>query len=126
MRAEELRIGNWYTSVKFGNSVQCELVDLYELCANSQGAFNNPPIDDMFKPIPTTKEWLKDFGFKVSYYGGQGNDGYTAKIKNMSLFSQKGDIYNWVIDGYSFVTIKYVHQLQNLYFALHEEELIKL
>ncbi len=117
MKATELRIGNWFNSVKFNTPVQCTLSDLYDLCANSEGAYNNPPIDDMFEPIPLTEEWLIKFGFKV-----EPDDDFTIWQKGQleGLYDFKDGTYEY---NSTVLEIKYVHQLQNLYFALTGEEL---
>jgi hypothetical protein len=69
--------------------------------------------------IPLTEEWLLKFGFEKTYIG------YDEKYP----FFEKGLI---IIDACDFtietasglvIEIKYVHQLQNLYFALTGEEL---
>jgi len=78
------------------------------------------------KPIPLTEEWLFKFGFKtrttenisVQYFIGEN------PITGDWLFDiiwLKGDEYPFYRNG--FFKIKYVHQLQNLYFALTGEEL---
>ena len=120
----ELRIGNWYNSVKFGNSVQCELVDLYDLCANSEGAYSHPPIDKMFTPIPLTEEWLKKFGFKPYKPGGNGFRLGKMVIYVLPLCNEvEYDSIDFEARTNIMTNIKYVHQLQNLYFALTGEEL---
>lgn len=120
MKANELRIGSWYNSVKFKKPVQCELSDLYDLCAKSDGAYNDPPIDEMFKPIPLTEEWLKKFWLEKdgdvlgvdTYY----NACFIRKNNRVKFI---GSYDNSKIGK----PIKYVHQLQNLYFALTGKEL---
>ena len=76
----------------------------------------------MWQPIPLTEEWLLKFGFEEK-----------SKSKNFYLGNFRFHIskpanYDGFIfcDGYDVITdrIKYVHQLQNLYFALIGEELI--
>lgn len=132
MKATELRIGNWYNSVKFGHSVQCELVDLYDLCANSEGAFSNPPIDKMFKPIPLTEQWLKDFGFtkheiKTLFFIDD-RIRYDLKHKKVRIIKgcmRAGEAQKQECGTPIDIEINYVHQLQNLYFALTAEELTK-
>ena len=70
------------------------------------------------KPIPLTEQWLLDFGFV--------ND------SNLHYRWTMGDILIYDIDDncicisdtWEFGMRKYVHQLQNLYFALTQEELI--
>ena len=79
-----------------------------------------------YKPIPLTEEWLLKFGFKTGVIAGQRymkdelyevEDGYIYVID-----SNESKIGEW---DYTEVEIKYVHQLQNLYFALCGEELKK-
>ena len=63
MKKEELRIGNWYHSIKFGVPVMCDLTYLYNLSAIADGADDDPPINEMFEPIILTEEWLLKLGF---------------------------------------------------------------
>lgn len=125
MKINELRIGNWYRSVKFGVPVRCDLSDLYNLCAMGYGAIDDPPISEMFEPIPIDIEWLAKFGFlkrsrrSANYYlGGWYGVFYVRRIKGQTLIKSHG--YS---DSVTLCDIKYVHQLQNLYFALTNEEL---
>ena len=104
MKASELRIGNFYN--QFGNITEVDWSVLKDL--------KDAPIDQLWcKPIPLTEEWLLKFGFdKIDF----------QFIKNgIKLFPIR-DLYyrgNFPIKS----DIKYVHQLQNLYFALTGEEL---
>ena len=73
------------------------------------------------KPIKLTEQWLKGFGFeKFGDYEIYNKEDFqidkTAKEQN-----EKG--YWFFINEYP-VNIMYVHQLQNLYFALCNEELV--
>ena len=74
------------------------------------------------QPIPLTEEWLLKFGFV--------DKNYTLELKA----KRKTIVFNWFSkvvstgkrSGYysrKYRHIKYVHQLQNLYFALTGEEL---
>ena len=108
----ELRIGNW---------VNCECLDFENECIQLENIHPKGTIVDGYpysikelKPIPLTEEWLLKFGFdKIDF----------QFIKNgIKLFPIR-DLYyrgNFPIKS----DIKYVHQLQNLYFALTGEELI--
>lgn len=111
MKASELRIGNFYN--QFGNITEVDWSILKEL--------KDAPIDQLWcKPIPLTEEWLLKFGFKK-------NENGLFKLFNESevpiLLNE--DLNGWTCDGINFSVngTQYVHQLQNLYFALTGEEL---
>ena len=125
IRKNELRIGNWvrwnYEESSEGNVYPVEYG--YEL----DDIKNNPNI---VKPIPLSEEWLLKFGFesvnsfinneiwRVTNYH-KGNEKYGLK-----LFKGINDpecLY--FFHGNVGLKIEYVHQLQNLYFALTGEEL---
>jgi len=74
-----------------------------------------------FKPIPLTEEWLLKFGFKKFENYEIYNKGDFQCDKTQPEQEEEG--YWFFIEGYA-VNIKYVHQLQNLYFVLCGEELI--
>jgi hypothetical protein len=129
MKANELRIGNWYTSVKFEVPVYCELSDLHELCVRSDGAYNDPPIDSMFEPIPLTEEWLLKFGFEREDNLNWWNVPKESNYKAHHLMEMQ-NAWTWFIDfddtgdnTHLVSGFNYVHQLQNLYFALTGNEL---
>lgn len=111
MKAEELRIGNlvaheptiddWENIiVKCGTIVKCEI---------------SP---DSFEPILLTEEWLERFGFEEVIV-----EGYPIYIsRNGFTVEYYSDESIFLILNFE-VKVKYVHQLQNLYFALTGEEL---
>jgi hypothetical protein len=116
MKATELRIGNWvrwnYEESSEGNVYPVEYG--YEL----DDIKNNPNI---VNPIPLTEEWLLKFGFnKVSdiweFWKNSGWDLRQHKLENKWWLFYNGQDLDCV-------RIDYVHQLQNLYFALTGEEL---
>jgi hypothetical protein len=125
MKVGDLRIGNWYNSVKWNVPVRCDLTDLYNLSANADGADDDPPINEMFEPIPLTEEWMTKFDFvkegdwvglifkaRIGIRFFDGNPAECDIIQDNKFISFK------------FEHIKYVHQLQNLYYVLYGEELI--
>ena len=114
MKASELRINNWYKNmsidnpfnqIKYGHEI--DYVAVY--C----------------EPIPLTEEWLLKFGFIKKYqtfeFKGLNIDGTVVHFS----FDKWRSEYD--IENCDFTEIpaecKYVHQLQNLYFALTNEEL---
>ena len=125
MTAAELRIGN---SVFFnknhneiGNitSIETFLTDQFKV-----GFYNRIDIKyycDEIKPIPITEEWLLKFGFEKHH-----SDYYNKII----MIKEDGEIKifpSFDVNLSSAISIslfiKYVHQLQNLYFALTGHEL---
>lgn len=107
MKATELRVGNWYrfdgpTPNQFE---QIEAQDIVEL--------QDDPCEDAFKPIPITEEWLVKFGFEKRESIWTLNE-----ICISSWFS-----FRYSEDPLKVQEIDFVHQLQNLYFALTGKEL---
>lgn len=77
---------------------------------------------DDFEPISLTEEWLLKFGFKNESENRQyclGKKDLLINLDNGFYFSEWNG--NWII--HKGIEIKYVHQLQNLYFSLMGEEL---
>ena len=115
VRANELRIGNWvrwnYEESSEGNVYPVEYG--YEL----DDIKNNPNI---VKPIPLSEEWLLKFGFEK-------DDGIWEHEELMWSCEISGDddSFNFKRLGLDLpcIGIFYVHQLQNLYFAITGEEL---
>jgi len=70
---------------------------------------------ELINPIPLTEDWLRRFGFKESNLALLGFNG-------IELLRRDGGYLYWNSIPSDRV-IKYVHQLQNLYFALTEEVL---
>lgn len=72
---------------------------------------------EYLEPIPLTDEWLIKAGFERQKQ-------YMGRVYNKSIMQLQNEDDGWV-DGYDTVIplTKYVHQLQNLYFALTGKEL---
>lgn len=106
MKANELRIGNFYDH----NGV--EAVATPNTIEEVWIAERN-----WVKPIPLTEEWLLKFGFDKKF-----NKDKITIIPKGRLGYENGRTYfnSWVILEKQ---PDFVHQLQNLYFALTGEEL---
>ena len=100
MKASELRIGNWFIEQTYAQITAQQILDFYDY-----------PLDDFYKPIPLTEEWLIKFGFEKAY---ETCYQYKDFILNDKFIMMDIDIT---------IQLKHVHQLQNLYFALTGEEL---
>jgi hypothetical protein len=130
MKASELRIGNL---VDLGNRI-AKISEIYhKACTVLDLEETQDTIEDYerTKPIPLTEEWLLNFdmeltdGFSNSrklYLNNYENDisKITYSPKEGLLRLSNGDPKGTILIPH----IKYVHQLQNLYFALTGEELI--
>lgn len=109
---KELRIGN--------------IVDYFDESLDEW--FNNFEIEDLYKydddcyeGIKLTKQMLKSCGFieknidkEIAYY----------LFNEVEIFKDDDGIFYFVCDAIN-VKLTYLHQLQNLYFILKNEELFK-
>ena len=112
MKGNELRIGNY---VYFKNGLDTVVgTEMDYIMSNHTRRWEKKNI----KPIPITKEWLLKFGFTQIY-----NCTYEIEIDGhvieFDLRFRKMSVYF----GDILLQLKYVHELQNLYFALTSEEL---
>ena len=116
MKVQELRVGNW---VEYAHdSDECTTIQPSSMEHTNE-----------FKPIPITKEWLVKFGF-IS----DGIKHLTHSIHKLTvdvrlilmyqIVYEQPEISTLYIKGIQLIsTITYVHQLQNLYYALTGKEL---
>jgi len=115
MEAKELRINNYYLSTKFNTPVKCSIEDFYNLCVDCDGAeLDSDIIGNVFKPIPLTEEWRLKAGFV--------NDKLKAAHNTIIWYNNHIGIKG-MLGVVKPVECKYVHQLQNLFFALTGTEL---
>jgi hypothetical protein len=99
MKANELRIGNWVNL----NSPIMEENKIIRVSAYHIRKLQK--IKDAYKPIPLTEEWLVKFGLENS--------------NPILMYNSDGDAV-YLSD---FEHIEFVHQLQNLVFAIESREL---
>lgn len=113
MKATELRIGNYIDYETEREIVTMQIT--YEYIRLIHNGNKN------FKPIELTKEWLLKFGFEKTY------DDFNWYIKGNYCFSFLKEldliVFKIKFQTVDICTIKYVHQAQNIYFALTGEEL---
>jgi hypothetical protein len=120
IKASELRIGNL---VKYDKRVFEIDIIAHEFPTLNTAEFGIGVVDwNNIEPIPLTEEWLLKFG--IDFTSEKEWYHLTFTIKDL-LFetssSIKGFTYNLCFDNQ--INFQYVHQLQNLYFALTGEEL---
>jgi len=102
MKANELRIGNWVRLREHDAFIQ---IEQYQLCESE--LIN-------LQPIPITEEWLVKSGASKQ-------NGYQYRFLYGFLIIRNGICFYKYYDLE--IELNYVHQLQNLYFALTGEEL---
>lgn len=115
MKIQELRIGNYIQR----NGIACtvELIngetdDVYFL---GKDFYSNSNVR-YIEPIYLNKDWLFKFGFKIYEFDNKANQ---FRFKDRLIVYRDGFLYDY---GTS-VKLEFVHQLQNLYFALTGAEL---
>ncbi|CAB4215484.1 hypothetical protein UFOVP1483_17 [uncultured Caudovirales phage] len=121
MNAKELRDGNL---VQKGNEI-------------FEADFITIKMAHNYEPIPLTEDWLLKFGFEILYPIGK-DAGNRESVHPVFPFKLLRSIHNsWRLEpcnfsdelrdrngfGFCLHDISYVHQLQNLYFALTGKEL---
>lgn len=121
MKANELRIGNLLSfsgepvAINAGFIHDC---DYWNKNPERQDAVSFENVE----PVPLTDEWLERFGFEKDEESSS-----WSKIVSMPQFDYCFEISNkyqeFFQPDFLSIDIKYVHQLQNLYFALTGKEL---
>ena len=126
MKAKELRIGN-YVNFKFHKD--CGGVKGIEVFVSDlEIILQNNSKSEYYTPTPLTEEWLVKFGFdkgddSYNFRGfcleNRNTDPFLPELRKEKL---KDSFGAWCNNNF-LTNIKHVHQLQNLYFALTNEEL---
>ena len=108
IQSNELRIGNY---IKYGEKTFTVLeISSDDVLVNTNRGKIKFGIKDI-EPIPLTEKWLLKFDFKKGIKGFWFMGGVEYNTKKQ------------ILEGFGHCEIKSVHQLQNLYFALTNEEL---
>lgn len=129
IEARELRIGNYLKPIKDSQDDFIEVVEVYVesfYCEDSAGIIFISTNNEI-EPIPLTEEWLLNFGFNVDDSlldppNTPNGNFWIDYIKDNVVISMPFFEFNYN-ETEANIEIKYVHQLQNLYFALTNEEL---
>ena len=116
MKANELRIGNLVNTNRAHGKGEKQ-INIVKINLHYLGQLKNNC--KYIEPIPLNEEWLLKFGFKEVI----ANSWYSklAKNKNTINISLSGLVA--INEEKPIRAIEHVHQLQNLYFALTNEEL---
>lgn len=124
MKVQDLRIGNIVKNPSWNKEINYIVLDDFELWNRFPEIFEN------IEPIEITEEWLLKFGFEEhSVYQKVFYKPSTLPDKNLFWFSMiigSNVILRDMREFHEMAILNevlYVHQLQNLYFALTGEEL---
>lgn len=118
MKASELRIGNW---VEYNMPYPTPHWQVIEI-----NYINGDYVESDHRGIPLTEDWLVKLGFDKVV---DGNGIMELSIQQFDLRWTKdhgfrlGDMSDHCYEEWNFNHIKYIHQLQNVFFALTGEEL---
>lgn len=114
IKANELRIGNYVYVIK----VVPIIVTADHIKSISEG-------DIDYTPIPLTPKILDSCGFKLDKRVGVWFETkpYNKDKTSVAIWDSHTMDYKWSMADNKHIQIKYLHQLQNLYFALTGKEL---
>jgi len=118
MKANELRLGNF---IKRANKRKYHK-DYYAVRPSHLSGNTLC----LFEPVPITEEWLLKFGFNHDEYHPIYETLLIYENDNFSLHANLNngvDFYFYGYDHEASFEMKYIHELQNLYFALTKTEL---
>ena len=112
MKAIELRIGNYYNEFGIPKQVTASFIEKLDQIEKACKIV----ID--VSPIEITEDWLIKLGFKKDI-----ETDYRWFILDKSVAYDLDDNCIRISDSWEFGKRKFVHELQNLYFALTSKEL---
>ena len=130
MRINELRIGNIVShedySTDYFEVLSIELSN-GNYIINTKGGKNGTWLNsiDLITKVPITKDFLLLMGFEYNQYN------CLWEIDGVSFYYDTSSLYHTDYEDYhpeyssELLKVKYVHQLQNLYFDLMGKELIE-
>jgi hypothetical protein len=131
IQVNELRIGNYYMFADYDSIVYRAVKEIKYNQFGLQSDYDGVNFE-ICRPIPITEEWLIKLGFKKD----NSEDDYIIEhpkdIVKYVLTENVLGIGLWILGvdqfydkDYKYFSwdIKFVHQLQNLYFALTQKEL---
>ena len=127
IRANELRIGNWF--IGYDNKPFQWTLDYLGYMLQKH---NKPDLDELIKSgIPLTEKILLKYGFsKETYEKGhigidfkRGSTTMDFVLEEPGFMGEWNKCYTFELPDFRFLNIEYLHQLQNLYFVVTGIEL---
>ena len=124
MKANELRIGNClFVPGVHREVIVSAIFKTHYVCEDYNGIRFEESLRINYQPIPLKEEWLLKFGFEKinnDVFRIVQNDNFKSPFS--IAFDNINNLFKIAFQGYWY-HCKYVHQLQNIYFALTGEEL---
>jgi len=116
---KEFRIGNY---VDLGNRIAyiSEILHDGYTCIDLEETQDTFESTERVKPVQLTNEFLIQIGCTQS----QEDSMFFLEGFGLIDFDGRGN-FEWIYNDGLYVKLNYIHQLQNLYFALKGEEIIK-
>ena len=111
MDIKNLRVGNWVEIIQPNKDVYTTI----------QPSCFTVEIEKFYKPIPLTEEWLLKFGFRT-----EESSCFELDDININTSRELMWVYTKCKNNIEIEMPEFVHQLQNLYFALTGKELAKV
>lgn len=117
MKAEELRLGNWvHDGSRFPMQVGGIFEDVVYLdFEGNEGNVLECRIEDL-QPFEFSNEWLERFGFEK-------RENSSIWHKGNFICFPEAKIFYWRMEAVYLDLLEYVHQIQNIHYALTGEEL---
>lgn len=113
MKAKEIRIGNYFEYKE--RIIKFDIADFIEVYHNSEF------LELLLKPIELTEEWLIKFGFIYHESFKHWVINWGSNGVEFLRFDENYKMFSFQLGKGKYKVIQYVHQLQNLYFALTGE-----
>ncbi len=113
LKAQDLRIGNLVSGIFEVEKV----LEIHQSFVNTDGR-KYTPLQEI-KPIPITEEWLLKLGFER----GENPHFITYKRGEIELLDNIGQFFRVYYSKTHLMDIKYIHELQNLFYCITGNEL---
>jgi hypothetical protein len=118
MKAEELRIGNAVKPIH--PQYNEKYIETESITYNAINVYFREYSIDEIEPIPLTEEWLKKFGFQITYKQYLQPPNWLNALRTFRI---KFNTHYCIVKGLNGTEYKYVHELQNLHFVLTGNEI---
>ncbi len=131
LEAKDLRIGNLVYGVAGNKKIVAEVTDLdnvnlteYPIWLASKDGDGEDEYESI-EPIPLTEEWLLKLGFEYDEFSDEDNPFLDLRYNRFLFQSDKSVNYNtvYLTINKTDIKIKYVHELQNIFYCLTGNEL---